>query len=243
MAIVSVIITNYNYENYLASAIKSATVACDNAKVVHEVVTVTDNPESPCNIGYKNEKNMGVSYSRNRGIKNSTGDYIVILDGDDMLTPESITEQLKVFEANPKADMVHGRVYRFEGDATYEQCISNRGKYPKHPSLITCQGMMVKREVFEKFGLYYEGLRSAEDKEMLYRWGLHRHSPLPIIINALKIKVCTAFYRRHGNSKRKRRKYDRSFEISTMMAFDARIMHMVQYGANKGVELLEKRDI
>lgn len=36
---------------------------------------------------FKNNKNMSVGYSRNRGIENSTGEYIMFVDSDDYLYP------------------------------------------------------------------------------------------------------------------------------------------------------------
>ena len=38
----------------------------------------------------KNKKNYGVSISRNRGIKNSNGKYIIFLDSDDILLKKSL---------------------------------------------------------------------------------------------------------------------------------------------------------
>jgi len=236
---VSVIITNYKYEKYIMQAVKSAHNACTDAGVGYEIIIVTDDHESSFNHGLKNDKNMGVSYSRNRGIKESKGEFIVILDGDDMLTPWSVRTQLKVFKQWPDLLIVHGPVYRFEGDLTYDQCI--KSTFKEHPSLITCQGMMVRRSIFEKYGLYFEGLRSAEDKEMLYRWGMHRNSPIETKVPQCRTPQPTAFYRRHPGSKRKTRKYDLNFDIKTMMAFDARVMQMVQHGVTEGVELLPKR--
>jgi hypothetical protein len=241
---VSVIITNYKYEKYILQAIKSAHNACANANVSYEVIVVTDDPESSFDYGFKNEKNMGVSYSRNRGIKESKGEFIVILDGDDMLTRGSVLCQLEAFEKRPDLLMVHGPVYRFEGNADLKTCemAEKDGILKKHPSLITCQGMMVRREIFELYGLYFEGLRSAEDKELLYRWGMHRNSPITRSFVAEKIKCPTAYYRRHPGSKRKTRKYDLNFDINTMMQFDGRVMQMVQHGVTAGVELLPVRE-
>ncbi len=42
----------------------------------------------------QNEKNLGGSLSRNRGIENAHGDYITFLDDDDQYKPEKIKKQL-----------------------------------------------------------------------------------------------------------------------------------------------------
>ncbi len=45
-----------------------------------------------------NESNKGQSYSRNRGIKESTGDYIAIMDADDVMYPNRLQKQLKILQ-------------------------------------------------------------------------------------------------------------------------------------------------
>ena len=51
-------------------------------------------------IYLQNEKNLGGSLTRNRGIDASTGDYISFLDDDDEYTPDKIEKQLKYMLEN-----------------------------------------------------------------------------------------------------------------------------------------------
>lgn len=46
-----------------------------------------------------NESNKGQSYSRNRGIKESSGEYIAIMDADDVAYPDRIEKQLVYLKA------------------------------------------------------------------------------------------------------------------------------------------------
>jgi glycosyltransferase involved in cell wall biosynthesis len=48
-----------------------------------------------------NEQNMGQSYSRNRGIKESVGEYIAIMDSDDIALPDRLEKQVSFLEGNP----------------------------------------------------------------------------------------------------------------------------------------------
>lgn len=106
---VTVIIPTYKRTvDYLSRAVKS--VANQTYKNV-EIIVIDDSPdsyeyrssikdymESILNDSikyYQNEKNMGGSLSRNRGIELANGDFISFLDDDDEYMPEKIEKQLK----------------------------------------------------------------------------------------------------------------------------------------------------
>ncbi len=53
------------------------------------------------NVVYiQNEKNLGGSLTRNRGIENANGEYITFLDDDDEYKPEKIEKQLRYMQQN-----------------------------------------------------------------------------------------------------------------------------------------------
>ena len=60
-------------------------------------------------IYLQNEKNLGGSLTRNRGIEAATGDYITFLDDDDRYTPEKIETQLHFMLEND-CDMTFSNV-------------------------------------------------------------------------------------------------------------------------------------
>ncbi len=51
---------------------------------------------------YRNDKNMGISYSCNRCIRLCRGDYIAHVDSDDVWLPDKIEKQLNFLETNPE---------------------------------------------------------------------------------------------------------------------------------------------
>ena len=58
-------------------------------------------------IFLQNRQNLGVSYTRNKGIAKSSGNWIAFLDSDDQWHPDKLKKQVRVIERNPKVDLVY----------------------------------------------------------------------------------------------------------------------------------------
>lgn len=106
---VSVIITTYRRDEYFRKALLSVLsqtypnieiiVVDDNAddNWNHKIESIInqEKPDSEFSIKYiKNESNLGVAASRNRGIKESNGEYITFLDDDDIYLENKVERQL-----------------------------------------------------------------------------------------------------------------------------------------------------
>lgn len=111
--IISVIIPAYNEENYISRALNSL-MAQTLDKSFFELIIIDDNSTDKTreivkkslngsNVNYKllkNEKRRGVSYSRNAGLKEARGEYILFLDADDFISKYYLEMMLK--EINSK---------------------------------------------------------------------------------------------------------------------------------------------
>ena len=99
----SIIIPAYNNAEYLGETIQSC---LDQTYPDLEVIIVND--ASPDNteavikqfdddrIQYiVHEKNKGLSAARNTGIRASLGEYIAVLDGDDLFHPQKVEAHVK----------------------------------------------------------------------------------------------------------------------------------------------------
>ena len=108
---VSVIITTYKRPDYLRQAIESV---LKQTFKDFELIIVDDDPESqnlekvilsyrdPRIIYIKNEENLGGAKSLNVGLKVANGDYIAILDDDDVwLSEDKMEKQVKFLDENP----------------------------------------------------------------------------------------------------------------------------------------------
>jgi len=240
---VSIIIPCYNMEKYIGDCLES----CMRQRYVNVEIVVVDDCSTDSSLEIasliydprlkiiKMPENRGVSAARNRGLEYAFGEYIVFLDADDMLMPSSIKARVKYLDDHPTVDMVWGNAYKINQDRHnykwgYSQCLAAYGSLEVYSRRCNAQTIMWRRRVFEKHGLYYEKLRSKEDKEMLFRLGLHPDSPMPKAIKAKKLNQFMAIYRRHPKAKHKMRVADKAWFKETEIIFNRRIKRLQKEG-------------
>ncbi len=96
----SIIVPVYNTEKYLRKCLDSI---FKSSYKNYEVIIINDGTKDNSekiineylkkyqNIKYIKQKNMGLSVSRNKGIKESTGDYLLFLDSDDYIDKDLLS--------------------------------------------------------------------------------------------------------------------------------------------------------
>lgn len=116
--LVSVIMPCYNAEKYVKAAIQSILaqtyknfelIIIDDASSDKSVEYIREF----CSIDNRlklllNDVNRGISYSRNRGIANSRGKYIALMDADDICYKDRLFSQVHYLENNKDIDAVSG---------------------------------------------------------------------------------------------------------------------------------------
>lgn len=123
--LVSVVIPCFNYARYLPQAVGSAV---SQSGVRTEVIIVDDKSTddslataqrlaaySASVIVLSNERNAGMVETFNHGLNRATGEFIVRLDADDLLTPGALARAVDVFRAHPEVGLVYGHPLHFEG--------------------------------------------------------------------------------------------------------------------------------
>lgn len=126
-------------------------------------------------INILSDNDKGIYDAMNQGIKAATGDVIGILNSDDFYTSDDVLARVaEEFANNPKLEAVYGDIH-FVKDENLKKCtryFSSRyfrpwalrfGFMPAHPSFY------VRREVYEKYGLYDLNFRTSSDFEMMVR--------------------------------------------------------------------------
>lgn len=181
MAKVSVIIPTYNRGNLIARALDS--VLAQTFKDFDVTIIddgSTDNTKEVIKpyegkVNYIYQKNGGISAARNRGIAESTGQYIAFLDSDDYWAPQKLEVQSKVLDDHPKVGIVYGRmpIVNEHGDVLGMKPNGVSGK--NFQELLRVWGdlptssVMTRRECFERVGVFDNNLPPMEDIDMWLR--------------------------------------------------------------------------
>ena len=91
---------------------------------------------------YQNEKNKGVSYTRNHGLEVAKSEYILFVDSDDWVSGKYVEELLAATQQNPEALVICGlhfrdevsgnrRDYIWEKDGENVYCITQKDFFNK----------------------------------------------------------------------------------------------------------------
>ena len=186
MPTVSVIIPTYNRPKFLERSLQSvykqtfkdfeviivddgSVCRADNEKIVDKYV------RKGMKIKYFYQKNIGAPGARNRGIKEAEGKYIAFLDDDDEFLPEKLERQVRLFEiSSEKVGLIYtwAKEVDEKGNLLRKHCISVRGNSLKEilkRNFIPSPSAMVRKECFDKVGLFDENFPSCQDWEMWTR--------------------------------------------------------------------------
>lgn len=190
---VSVVIPTYNLKNILLECLKSVlsqnynnleVIVVDNGSTdgTSEVVT----RKFPKVKLIRNQKNLGVTGGANAGLREATGDYIWLVDHDNILEFNMLSEMVKLAESDPKIGVVVPKIYYWEDKSliwaagtgmnllTGENIFrggKDVGQYDRIEEVdIAPANFLVKKEVIEKVGLYDDVFFvSYEDADFSFR--------------------------------------------------------------------------
>lgn len=168
---VSIIIPTFNYDKYIARAIRSCIEQSFTQKDF-EIVVVNDSSQDAtkyilASYGHwirtlENRENRGLPYSRNKGIENARGEFIVNLDADDYLHHDFLT-----------ICYLHMFFNRCDAVATDYFLMDDQEKVMDrinvHEKPIAC-GIMFRKQQMIETGLYDTSLQVAEDIDFRIRF-------------------------------------------------------------------------
>lgn len=117
------------------------------------------------------EKDEGISDAFNKGIRDSSGQIIGIINSGDVLLPGTIDRVVSFFAENPRIEVVHGDVLLYENDTVIKRIKpAARWWLPWRLVLFNHPATFVRREVYERHGAFSKKYRIAMDVEVYLRW-------------------------------------------------------------------------
>jgi glycosyltransferase involved in cell wall biosynthesis len=183
---ISVVITCYNYGQYLRNCLES--VLAQTYQNIEIVVvddgSTDDTPEIMARyrdlprIVCIRQENGGQARAKNTGIKNATGDFIAFLDADDAWEKDKIERQIACF-AKPEVGVVYCRAryidentdeFNYEMTGHYLQ--PRRGKVTEwliFDNFVQFSSSVVRKECFDRFGTFDETLKMGIDWDLWLR--------------------------------------------------------------------------
>jgi glycosyltransferase involved in cell wall biosynthesis len=120
-SLVSVITPFYNGEKFIQETIQSVLA---QTYTNWELLLIDDNsadgsteialryaekyPDKVRYLEHENHQNKGQSASRNLGIREARGEYIALLDHDDVWLPKKLERQVEIMDSLPQVGMIYG---------------------------------------------------------------------------------------------------------------------------------------
>jgi len=187
---VSVVMTCYNYEKYVAQSIES--VLSQTYKDFELIIIndgSTDNSEFVINhyrkdkrVHYIIQDNAGQARAKNTGIKSSCGKYIAFLDADDLWEKEKLELQLPPFMKNETGVVYSNAIWidgenreigRGWGSGYFRPRSGQVANHLIYDNFIPFSSAIVRKECIDKVGMFDESLKMSIDWDLWLRMSLH----------------------------------------------------------------------
>ncbi|WP_213803909.1 glycosyltransferase family 2 protein [Granulicella sp. dw_53] len=188
MPTVDVIIPAYNAAKYLPIALDSVEAqtfedwrilliddgSTDNTTEVVRPYMQRLGPK----LAYIQQPNRGLPAARNTAIRNSSAEFLALLDADDIWLPTRLEQSLKSFEGRSQVGLSYGYISRVgpdgkvidtfaepqkNGEGWIASSIYTRAVY------LPCPTITFRRRCVDEVGTFDETLRATEDRDLWLR--------------------------------------------------------------------------
>jgi len=206
---VSVITITFNRENYIRQAIDSVLsqtfkdlelIIIDDASTDNTQKVIEEYMKKDMRIKYyRNEKNLGIAKTRNKGLALATSEYIAPLDSDDIwLDQNKLRKQVEFLDINKDYCMLGGGIMHIDAESNHVKKVL----FPVYDSLIRKiilqfnpfpqSTLLYRKSIALACGGYSENYKICDDYELWLKMGLKaKFTNIPQVL---------AGYRIHGGN-------------------------------------------
>ena len=185
MAFFSIIITSYNQAKFIHSAVASALAQSHSGK---EIIVIDDasTDSSPATLEefgnsiqlIKLEENVGACRARNIGIAVAKGDFLVFLDGDDLLLPWALAVYSEIVD-RMRPNIILSAMRWFEGEVPQISAESAPAQievvdyetllHKDRPYRASASALVIRRDAFIKVQGWPTEIFPLEDLDVLIK--------------------------------------------------------------------------
>lgn len=182
--LVSVVVPCYNSEKFIVETIESVLAQTyDNFELIVVDDGSTDNSGQLISqfndkrLNYLRRSNGGAGYARNLGIRQSRGEYIALLDSDDLYLPNNLKEKVQFLEENEFLGLVHSQEIVFDS-STGSEIKRTQGLHGnvlkellalEETVIHSPSSVVFRKSLIERAGYYREDIAVCEDWEFWVR--------------------------------------------------------------------------
>jgi len=127
-----------------------------------------------------NKENLGTYATLNVGLKHATGDFVAVLNDDDLWAPTKLERQLDLLDKNPNVGLVHTDGEFMDGEGKKVEGSPLGFEFPRtetvdvllallYANKIIASAVLVRRKCFDELGGFNEKYFGSGDWEMWYR--------------------------------------------------------------------------
>lgn len=133
--------------------------------------------KSKINLKWISEKDNGIYHAMNKGLCKATGSYIQILNSGDILAAADVTDRMvREVELLQYPAILYGNMLKsYDGKKIINRDTCGNGMYTPESFLYFYKGTLnhdcayIRRDLFEKYGLYNEQMKICSDWEWYVR--------------------------------------------------------------------------
>ncbi len=180
--LISLIVTIYNRQNYLASTIESILaqtytnfelILWDDGSTDDSLAIARSYAERDSRIKVYNDSNRGRGEALVKAINKASGQYLGTVDSDDLLHPEALSKTVAILSSNPHLGMVYTDCLVIDKEGQ-ERGLDKRCSIPYSPERLLIDFMtfhfrLMRRETYNLVGGFDASLNSAEDYDLCLR--------------------------------------------------------------------------
>ena len=194
---VSIIIPTYNYGEFIADALHSVEVqtmtdleciVIDDASMDDTASVVGSFADRDPRFRYiRLDRNSGVSAARDRGFKEAQGEFIQMLDADDVIAPRKLELQVAFLKEHQDTDLVYSNFVPFKdrpdlgrkGEYRADEQLSGSGQHIirrlLRGNIFRLNTVLFRSSVLDHIGGFLTGFRYAEDWDFWLRIASQGH--------------------------------------------------------------------